>query len=439
MTLTERFIEISRSPTSSKTWLWTGFLLFNHALTLLITITLDHYTDIGQLVDLRSFNQFSGLWLASLLLVFALCRVCMWRDLEGRWTAYLLVFVYSSFTVMLIHLMGSANTFYWSLLLTMVFLMFVFWDPWVGMFSIVCSLVGMSVVIAAELMDSLAYAPLVIERQIDGLNSPPVSLFILGLNANMMVFCSATMALVLSAGRLQRERLTRAQAVIRRYLPSQVADAILADDLVGEGGQKRRKLTLFFSDLVGFTEISEELEPEDLSQVLNVYFSAMTAIADEHGGTIDELSGDAILVFFGAPSATTDADHAQRAVHMAVAMQARMAALNEGWAKAGIPVILSVRMGVNTGVVTVGNFGSAHRRKYAALGKHVNLAGRIQSFCEPGKVLISYATWLLVREQIQCLPMGEQIFKGITKPVALYEVDVASIDGLQTNSRPRAN
>lgn len=124
------------------------------------------------------------------------------------------------------------------------------------------------------------------------------------------------------------QQLERSSRLIRRYVPSQIADAILSGGEQVADKHERRKLTIFFSDLVGFTEIAEELEPEDLSRVLNEYFSEMTAIAQKHGGTVDELSGDAILIFFGAPVATDDKDHALRATRMAVEMQQAMDGLN---------------------------------------------------------------------------------------------------------------
>ena len=157
--------------------------------------------------------------------------------------------------------------------------------------------------------------------------------------------------------------------------------------------------------------------------MLNEYFSEMTRIALNHGGTIDELSGDAILVFFGAPVATDDRDQALRAVRMAVEMQARVAELNAGWQADGRADTVTVRMGVNTGVVTVGNFGSPERMKYAALGRHVNIAARLQAICRPGQVLLSHATWLLVRDEIPCTPQGEATLKGLHTPVKTYEVE----------------
>jgi class 3 adenylate cyclase len=234
------------------------------------------------------------------------------------------------------------------------------------------------------------------------------------------------MGALLEAGMRQQfaaqSKLQASQRLLRRYVPEQVADAVMSSTPDTVDRHERRKLTIFFSDLVGFTDLSEELEPEDLALVLHDYFTEMSGIARRHAGTVDDLVGDAILVFFGAPEFTDDHDQALRAVRMAVEMQEAMGPLNQRWASAGIPETLTVRMGINTGVATVGNFGSAERTKYTALGKQVNVAARIQSQCEPGKVLISHATWLLVRNDIACTPKGELELKGLHKPMPAYEV-----------------
>jgi class 3 adenylate cyclase len=219
-----------------------------------------------------------------------------------------------------------------------------------------------------------------------------------------------------------QSQLHASQQLLRRYVPEQVADAVVSNRAGAIDRHERRKLTIFFSDLVGFTDLSEELEPEDLAMVLHDYFTEMSAIAKRHGGTVDDLVGDAILVLFGAPERTDDLDQALRAVRMSVEMQEAMVSLNRRWSSAGIPENLAVRMGINTGVATVGNFGSAERTKYTALGKQVNIAARIQSQCEPGKVLLGHATWLLVGDVIPCASMGELTLKGLHKPMAAYEV-----------------
>lgn len=219
-----------------------------------------------------------------------------------------------------------------------------------------------------------------------------------------------------------QRQLQASQRLLRRYVPEQVADAVLSNRSEAVARHERRKLTIFFSDLVGFTDLSDEMEPEDLATVLHDYFTEMSTIARKHGGTVDDLIGDAVLVLFGAPDFTDDRDQARRAVRMAMEMQEAMVALNERWESAGIPETLTVRMGINTGVATVGNFGSAERTKYTALGKQVNIAARIQSQCQPGKVLIGHTTWLLVREETPCTPKGELVLKGLRKPMPAYEV-----------------
>ncbi len=218
--------------------------------------------------------------------------------------------------------------------------------------------------------------------------------------------------------------LSRVRSLISRYVPAQVVSIIVDGRDAAIHQHERRKLTLFFSDLVGFTEIAERSELEDLSRILNEYFTAMTSIAERYDGTVDELSGDAILIFFGAPHATNDADHALRAVRMATDMQEAMVHLNNKWRAEGIEETLRVRMGIDTGVVAVGNFGSQGRMKYAVLGKHVNIAARLQASCPPGHLVISHATWLLVRDQISCTPNGEIALKGLHRPVKSYEVGI---------------
>ena len=221
----------------------------------------------------------------------------------------------------------------------------------------------------------------------------------------------------------QREfEVAQANEVIRRYVPSQLADQILSGEYTSTRSHERRKLTVFFSDIKGFTATADELESEDLSRILNEYLSEMSTIAHEFGGTIDKFVGDAIMIFFGAPTATNDKDHAIRAVRMAMKMQQRMDALANKWYNEGIQSPFAIRVGINTGTATVGDFGSDGRMNYTAIGNQVNLAARLESECKPGKILISHSTWALVREEITCLATGELNVKGIHYPVKVYEV-----------------
>jgi len=221
----------------------------------------------------------------------------------------------------------------------------------------------------------------------------------------------------------QREyELTRANELIRRYVPTQLADQILGGSYTEAAHPERKKLTIFFSDIKGFTETADQLEAEELSRVLNEYLSEMSAIALQHGGTVDKFVGDALMVLFGAPNATSDKDHASRAVCMARQMQKRMDQLREKWFHEGIQAPFQVRMGINTGLASVGNFGSQERMDYTAIGNQVNLAARLQSHAEPGRILVSHSTWALVKDEFSASPKGEIQVKGIHYPVKVYEL-----------------
>lgn len=219
-----------------------------------------------------------------------------------------------------------------------------------------------------------------------------------------------------------QERLTRATDLIRRYVATQVADQILAGDQDPLGIRERRKLTIFFSDIKGFTEASDQMDSEDLSRILNEYLSEMSSIAAEHGGTIDKFVGDAIMIFFGAPAYMPDRDQAVNAVRMASAMVKRMEFLREKWFNEGMQFPFETRIGINTGIANVGNFGSRERLDYTAIGKQVNLAARLESACEPGRILISHPTWALIKEEIGTTPKGEISVKGIHHPIKVYDV-----------------
>ena len=140
------------------------------------------------------------------------------------------------------------------------------------------------------------------------------------------------------------------------------------------------------------------------------------------GATVNQFVGDGIMIFFGAPEATDDRDHALRSVRMALAMQRRMTELRAKWFGEGIQTPFRIRIGINTGVASVGDFGSEGRTTYSAIGNQTNLAARIQEQCEPGKVLISHTTWALVKDEIPYEERGEIVVKGLHYPVRVYEV-----------------
>ncbi len=429
MGVVERFIEFNALPTSRKT-----FLLMAAAFPLhLLAAVVLHFMDsavLDESVIQPTLDAGVGVTLACMLAG----ALAMRRPGDGRWTVYFMVTVYMVWATTLLVTLGVYATPFLAYAFLLPLLVGLWFDERIGWITTAAAIVGSVVVLVLTLTGDLPFATAMDVRDIDEMRTTAWFLTVFSVLAMALLFIYALSFLTVRTTRLLDERLHESnrrlletQELIRRYVPAQIAEQIVSGGGSAAGVHERRKLTLFFSDLVGFTDVSDELEPEDLSRLLNEYFTEMTAIAHRHGGTVDELSGDAILVFFGAPLATDDKDHALRAVRMAIEMQEAMPALNARWSEAGITEQLSVRMGVNTGVVTVGNFGSPERMKYAVLGKHVNLASRLQASCEPGAVVVSHATYLLVQDQIPCTPRGEVQLKGLHKPVLAYTAFGAAV------------
>ncbi len=439
MKLIERIVDFTRWPTSRKATL-IGTLGALATLVTWLTVHAVHLTSEPSsrpsIIDVGVLDGFLLNYTIVQALVILATIPAAHAGKDARWTAHLHVLVASAANVYAMYLFGTMSTPLVALYPAMVVLWVLFFDERIAATGLVGMFVWMIVAHRLEGAGAISFAPVLIERSVDAQNSGPWFYTVFNGIVVITGYSYLLCYLVLALRRLQEERLQklhseltetaknleRSNGIIRRYVPTQVADQIMSGEVETVGRHERRKLTIFFSDLVGFTEISEILEPEDLSSLLHEYFSKMTDIAHQHGGTVDELSGDAILIFFGAPVATDDKDHAMRAIRMAQEMQQAMAGLNSKWRAAGVIDSLDVRIGINTGVVTVGNFGSTDRMKYAALGKHVNLAARVQAQCEPGRVLFSHSTWLLVRDSVPCTPRGEMHFKGISKPVLCYEL-----------------
>jgi adenylate cyclase len=209
---------------------------------------------------------------------------------------------------------------------------------------------------------------------------------------------------------------------LSKYLPPQVWGSIFSGQTDVKLETQRKKLTVFFSDIKGFAEISEELQPEALTDLLNSYFTEMSRIALKYGGTIDKFVGDAILIFFGDPTSRGQKQDAIACVSMALEMRKKMKLLRQQWRKEGISKPLQVRMGINTGYCTVGNFGAETRMDYTIIGREVNLASRLESVAQPGEILIAESTYNLVRDVIMCRDRGQINVKGFSKTVPIYEI-----------------
>jgi len=222
-----------------------------------------------------------------------------------------------------------------------------------------------------------------------------------------------------------KEKNTKLEKISNRlakYLSPQIYKNIFEAETEQMNDYKRKKLTVFFSDIKGFTDLSDSLDPDLLAELINDYLSAMTEIALKYGGTIDKFIGDAILIFFGDPESDGLKNDASKCLSMAIAMQNKVAELDRNWQEdRGITEGLKVRMGISTGYCTVGNFGSVQRVDYTVLGSTVNLASRLESICQPNKILVAPETKTLLEKEFKFEAQEAVELKGLNTPVTPYQ------------------
>jgi PAS domain S-box-containing protein len=233
----------------------------------------------------------------------------------------------------------------------------------------------------------------------------------------------------------KNEQLEALSSKLAKYLSRQVYDSIFEGRTEVQIQSYRKELTVFFSDIQGFTDLTDRLEAEPLSELLNSYLGEMSLIADESGGTIDKFIGDGIMIFFGDPETRGRRADALACVRMALEMRRRFNELRERWEDLMAGGTLRVRMGINTGYCTVGNFGSEDRLDYTIVGGPVNVASRLESTAEPDQIHISHETYTLVKDEVYCRPVGEIKVKGIAHELRTYEV-IAPLDELTEGGRP---
>lgn len=219
------------------------------------------------------------------------------------------------------------------------------------------------------------------------------------------------------------EFLASVSMKISRYLAPQIYKSIFSGERDVTVHTERKKLTIFFSNIKDFTATTERLQPEEITALLNEYFTEMSTIALRHGGTIDKFIGDAILIFFGDPETKGAQEDARACLRMALDMQRRLSDLNARWRAAGIEQPFRVRMGINTGYCNVGNFGSTDRMDYTIIGAEANLAARLQSIAEPGQIVVSYETYALVRDIAVARTLPPISMKGISRDVVPYAIE----------------
>jgi class 3 adenylate cyclase len=232
----------------------------------------------------------------------------------------------------------------------------------------------------------------------------------------------------------KNQTLESLSSKLSKYLSPQIYDSIFSGAQTVEIASRRKKLTIFFSDIAAFTETTDNLESEELTDVLNHYLTEMSTIALEYGATIDKYIGDAILLFFGDPKTKGVKEDAMTCVMMAIAMQRRMRELEYEWRTRGLERPFRIRMGICTGFCTVGNFGSRDRMDYTIIGNEVNLAARLESAAEPGSIMVAHETNSLVEDKVLTEEQPPMTVKGFMRPIKNYKV-VGTYDELVDEGR----
>jgi adenylate cyclase len=210
-----------------------------------------------------------------------------------------------------------------------------------------------------------------------------------------------------------------------RYVSKDVYQQLLSNPALAELGGTRREMTVLFSDIRGFTAVTERGEPEVLVAQLNEYFSRMVEIVFRHHGTVDKFVGDMVMALFGAP--VNDEAHADHAVAAAVDMVQALGALNRTWALEGRPQ-LDVGIGINSGPMIAGNIGSSSIMSYTVIGDNVNLASRLEALNKNygTRIIISDATRTRMSGSYDVRPLGDVIVKGKTRAASIFAVEVPS-------------
>jgi class 3 adenylate cyclase len=232
----------------------------------------------------------------------------------------------------------------------------------------------------------------------------------------------------------KNELLADLSSKLAKFLPAQLYNSIFTGTHTTRVAAKRKKLTILFSDIANFTETTDRLESEELTNLLNQYLTEMSKIAVSYGATIDKYMGDGIMGFFGDPTSRGSQGDAIACVRMAIAMQRQMRELQLKWLDLGSEKPFQLRIGINTGFCTVGNFGSEDRMDYTIVGNEVNLAARLQSHAELGGILVAHETSSLIKDTILTAEQEPVSVKGFAHPVRVYRV-VGIYDELEKDGR----
>ena len=240
-----------------------------------------------------------------------------------------------------------------------------------------------------------------------------------------MVYPLASVAFVYTGEALYRNITTEKKArqirnAFRTYVPSQVVEELIRNPEKLKLGGEKKIVSVFFSDIKGFSTISEKISPEGLVELINSYLTPMTDIIFKYEGTLDKYIGDAIVAFFGAP--LPQKDHALRVTLAALEMIGTLKELRKEWKSKNKPLI-DIGIGLNTGDVSVGNMGSRDRFDYTIMGDNVNVAQRLEQSTRiyNNNILIAEATYEEIKDNIICRKIDTIKVKGRNQPVIVFE------------------
>ena len=218
----------------------------------------------------------------------------------------------------------------------------------------------------------------------------------------------------------QQQLLQKASDRLSKYLSPQICEQIFSD-VEFDTGTGRKKLTIFFSDIVNFTSITESMEAEELSGFLNFYLTNMCEIALKYGGTIDKFIGDSVMIFFGDPQSKGPEQDALACCNMGIEILAFVEKNEELFKEQfNFPEKLEIRIGVHSGVCSVGNFGSDKRLDYTVIGRAVNVAARLEQAAPNNSLLVSNSPKSLLGDPVQVSDSIEVKAKGIDRPIIGY-------------------
>ncbi len=219
---------------------------------------------------------------------------------------------------------------------------------------------------------------------------------------------------------------------LTRFVPSQIWQPIVKSNHVVQVANKRAKLSIMFSDIVGFTELSDSLSADNLADILNTYMGVMTSIANRHGAVLDKFIGDGMVCFFGEPQSQGFRQDALNCVAMAIDMRREMRTLRQKWRLMGFEG-LYIRIGITTGYCHVGNFGSNNRLSYTIIGREANRASRLEQAAGKDEILISQATYDYICHDYSCKYADSHRLKGFDDKVNVWQVLDPDIDSNESS------